>query len=103
MNLLSKVETLLTGLCLVLSPIAASSAQVTVRPFHTGRCQLGKDHLLGGDHDRNERLPFMIYAFLVEGTHGEKALVDLGPKTIDYCNRMFVRYALFRDRGWTDK
>jgi len=74
-------------------------AQVTIRPIHTGVCQLGKDHLLGNAYSPNERLPFVIYSFLVEGARGEKALIDLGPKTLDYCNRMFQRYGLFRDLG----
>ena len=75
--------------------------QVSIRPFHTGVCQLGKDHLLGPTHSANDRLPFVIYSFLVEGTNGQRALIDLGVKTVDYCNRMFVRYGLFRDLGPT--
>lgn len=70
-----------------------------VTPFLTGACRLGKDHVLGPEYSADERVPFGIYAFLVEGPKGEKALVDLGPKTVDYCNRMFRRYHIFRDLG----
>jgi len=72
---------------------------VTVRPFHTGICQIGKDHVLGDAYSEHERMDFIIYSFLVEGTNGEKALIDLGPKSLDYCNAMFVRHGLFRDLG----
>lgn len=72
---------------------------VTIRPFHTGVCQIGKDHVLGGVHSPNERLPFVIYSFLVEGARGEKALIDLGPKTLGYCNQMFLQHGFFRDLG----
>jgi glyoxylase-like metal-dependent hydrolase (beta-lactamase superfamily II) len=74
-------------------------AVVTVRPIHTGVCQIGQDHVLGGEHTADERLPFVIYSFLVEGDNGAKALVDLGPKTLDYCNGMFRRHGFFRDLG----
>jgi len=70
-----------------------------LRVFNTGVCQIGKDHVFGSPHTADERMPFVIYAFLVEGPGGQKALVDLGPKTVDYCNRMFRRHGLFRDRG----
>jgi glyoxylase-like metal-dependent hydrolase (beta-lactamase superfamily II) len=68
-------------------------------PFRTGACQLGKDHVLGGQYSADERMPFAIYAFLVEGPNGQKALVDLGPKTVGYLNRMFRAYGFFRDLG----
>lgn len=72
---------------------------VTVRPLHTGVCQIGKDHVLGEPYSRNERMAFVIYAFLVEGSDGSKAMIDLGPKSVDYCNRMFRRFGFFRDLG----
>jgi glyoxylase-like metal-dependent hydrolase (beta-lactamase superfamily II) len=68
-------------------------------PLRTGVCRLGKDHLLGEDHRADQRMPFVIYAFLVEGPNGERALVDLGPKTVAYLNRMFRAYGFFRDLG----
>lgn len=68
-------------------------------PLHAGVCRLGKDHVLGPGYGPDERLPFVIYAFLVEGPGGQTALVDLGPKTVDYCNRMFRAHRFFRDLG----
>ena len=70
-------------------------------PMHTGVCQIGKDHVLGAGYTDQQRMPFVIYSFLVEGPHGERALVDLGPKTVDYCNRMFRHHGFFRDLGPT--
>ena len=67
-------------------------------PLHAGRCQLGADHVLGGEHTAEERVPFVIYAFLVEGPNGERALIDLGPKSLEYTNAMFRRFGFFRDR-----
>jgi len=68
-------------------------------PLHTGVCQIGKDHVLGAGFKAGERMPFVIYAFLVEGPRGERALIDLGPKSLDYCNRMFRNHGFFRDLG----
>ena len=67
--------------------------------FHTGVCQIGKDHVLGRGYTAEQRTPFVIYSFLVEGPNSETALIDLGPKTIDYCNRMFRTHGFFRDLG----
>lgn len=68
-------------------------------PLLTGTCRLGKDHLWGEGYSADERLPLAIYAFLVEGPGGRRALVDLGPETVGYLNRMFRRYGFFRDLG----
>lgn len=83
------------------SSCAASRDRSACRltPLRVGSCQLGADHVLGDGRSSRERIPFAIYAFLVEGPNGEKALVDLGPVTLDYTNRMFRRYGLFRDLG----
>ena len=91
------------GLCLLAGAVhgqtKAAPPLVSIRPFHVGVCQLGKDHVLGLTHSATDRLPFVIYSFLVESTNRQRALIDLGPKTTDYCNRMFIRYGLFRDLG----
>lgn len=68
-------------------------------PIHAGLCSLGADHVLGDAHTEDERIPFILLAFLVEGPGGEKALVDLGPMTLSYTNAMFRRYGFFRDLG----
>ena len=80
--------------------IAATEPKVCqLTPFHTGVCQIGKDHVLGSEYTADERLPFVIYSFLVESPSGDRALVDLGPKTVTYCNRMFRTHGFFRDLG----
>lgn len=83
------------------SPARAAAAGPTCRlaPIHAGICALGADHVLGDDHDAGERIPFALLAFLVEDPEGEKALVDLGPMTLEYTNAMFRRYGFFRDLG----
>ncbi len=68
-------------------------------PLHAGICALGADHVLGEDHAAEERVGFAMYAFLVEGPGGEKALVDLGPMSLEYVNDMFRRFGFFRDGG----
>jgi len=68
-------------------------------PLNVGVCQIGKDHVLGKGYAPGERMPFVIYSFLVEGPQGETALVDLGPKSLDYVNGMFRQYGFFRDLG----
>ncbi len=79
--------------------LAGDGPACTLIPLHTGVCRLGADHVLGPDHSAAERMAFAIYAFLVEGAGGERALVDLGPATTDYLNQMFRRYGFFRDLG----
>lgn len=68
-------------------------------PIHTGICQIGKDHVLGGSYTAEDRMPFLIYSFLVKAPDSQTVLIDLGPKTVDYCNRMFRRHGFFRDLG----
>jgi glyoxylase-like metal-dependent hydrolase (beta-lactamase superfamily II) len=55
--------------------------------------------VLGGAHTADERLSFILLSFLVEGPAGEKALIDLGPMTLEYTSDMFRRYKFFRDLG----
>lgn len=94
---------LTTCFCLARLATNAVAGEGEVRcplvPIHAGVCQLGKDHVLGDRYSADERLKFAIYAFLVEGPRGEKALIDLGPKTLEYTNGMFRRYGFFRDLG----
>ena len=89
--------------CLVLRwptlSVADEKPVVRLTPLRTGQCWLGADHVLGDRHTADERLEFAIYAYLVEGPDGETALVDLGPKTLEYTNRMFRRHGFFRDLG----
>lgn len=66
-------------------------------PMHVGECTLGKNHVLGDPFSDDERVPFTLYAFLVDGGPGRRALVDLGPVGLPYINRMFRRYDFFRD------
>ncbi|MBN1443882.1 MAG: N-acyl homoserine lactonase family protein [Planctomycetes bacterium] len=95
----------LHALAVTVAALAASCASSPERsvcrltPLHVGICHLGADHVLGGDHTAEERIPFALYSFLVEGPAGETALVDLGPVTLEYTNRMFRRYKFFRDLG----
>lgn len=56
---------------------------------------LGLDHVLGDDYSSEERIEFALISFLIRG--GERnVLVDLGPKTLDYSNRMFRRWGFTR-------
>jgi len=75
------------------------SSTCTIVPMQTGICQIGKDHVLGAGYTAEERMPFAIYSFLVTGADGQTALIDLGPKSLDYCNRMFRNHGFFRDLG----
>lgn len=64
-------------------------------PLDVGRCMLGKDHVLGDDYSRDDRIEFALISFLIQGNN-RNVLVDLGPKTLDYCNRMFRQWGFFR-------
>ncbi len=64
-------------------------------PMDVGRCKLGKDHVLGDDYSQDDRIEFAMISFLIQG-NDRNVLVDLGPKTLDYCNRMFRRWGFFR-------
>ncbi len=66
-----------------------------VTPLDVGRLWLGLDHVLGDDYSADERIEFAIISFLIQG-NGRNVLVDLGPKTLDYCNAMFRRFGFFR-------
>ena len=66
-----------------------------VNPLDVGRCSLGKDHVLGDQYSVDDRIEFALISFLIRGS-GRSVLVDLGPKTLDHCNRMFRKYGFFR-------
>ncbi len=66
-------------------------------PLRTGTCRLGENHVLGDEFSDENRIEFALYAFLVDGGPGRRALIDLGPVGLDYLNSMFRRYSLFRD------
>ncbi len=70
-----------------------------ITPLHTGLCSMGKNHLLGDPYTDEERVPFSLISFLLEGPGGEIALVDFGPKDPAYFNESFRRYGLFRERA----
>jgi glyoxylase-like metal-dependent hydrolase (beta-lactamase superfamily II)/predicted phosphodiesterase len=77
----------------------SSGTACRVTPLLVGTCSLGADHVLGDEHREEDRIPFALLSFLVEGSRGETAVVDLGPMTLDYTNAMFRRYGFFRDLG----
>lgn len=66
-------------------------------PLHVGECTLGLGHLFGEGYSDEQRTPFALYSFLVDGD--EKALVDLGPMSLEYTNEMFRRYDFFREEA----
>ena len=70
-----------------------------ITPLNTGICAMGKQHVLGDEYSDEDRVPFALYSFLIEGPQGEIAIVDFGPKDPTYFNEMFRRYKLFRERG----
>lgn len=67
-----------------------------VRPLQVGLCTLGERHLLGDAYSDDDRVDFALYSFLLRGPDGRCLLVDLGPKTLPFVNRMFRRYGFFR-------
>jgi glyoxylase-like metal-dependent hydrolase (beta-lactamase superfamily II) len=79
------------------APEAAVSYRLTALP--TGLCFMGKGHALGDEYSDEERVPFALYSFLIEGPNGETGIVDFGPKDPDYFNEMFRRIKLFRETG----
>ncbi len=70
---------------------------VTLTPFHCGICTLGEDHVLGDDHRKEDRVPFVLYSFLIETPDGRVALADLGAKSVGWINKTFHRVGFFRD------
>lgn len=60
---------------------------------------MGKNHVLGDPYSDEERVPFALYSFLIEGPRGEFLIVDFGPKEAAYFNESFRRFKLFRERG----
>jgi glyoxylase-like metal-dependent hydrolase (beta-lactamase superfamily II) len=70
-----------------------------VTPLNTGLCYMGAKHVLGDDYSDEQRIPFALYSFLIEGPNGELLIVDFGPKDPEYFNEMFRRIGLFRERG----
>jgi len=68
-------------------------------PLHTGICYMGQRHVLGNDYSDEQRVPFALYSFLIEGPNGEIVIVDFGPKDPAYFNEMFRRIKLFREQG----
>src|SRR5262245_52731061 len=75
------------------------SSACRLTPIHAGICHLGADHILGEGRSPEQRLPFVIYSFLVESPGGERALIDLGPMSLETTNAMFRRHGFFRDLG----
>lgn len=71
-------------------------------PANVGELTLGEQHLLGPDYSDDDRVPFTIYSFIIECDEGGLVLVDLGPKTLDYANRMFRHYNILRETGEDD-
>lgn len=69
-----------------------------LRPLHTGICTLGEDHVFGEGRSADDRVPFVLYSFLIEGPGGEVALADLGAKSVAWINRTFRRVGFFRNR-----
>lgn len=67
----------------------------SITPLHVGSMWLGEDHVLGEQYSAQDRMEFALIAFLVRG-NGRNVLVDLGPKTLDYCNNMFRRWGFTR-------
>jgi glyoxylase-like metal-dependent hydrolase (beta-lactamase superfamily II) len=74
--------------------MASDTCRLT--PLDVGLCMLGEGHALGDSYSDENRIPFAIYSFAIQSAFGRNALVDLGPKTLQYCNEMFRRYNLFR-------
>ncbi|MDM8006457.1 MAG: hypothetical protein QUV05_09970 [Phycisphaerae bacterium] len=74
-----------------------SNTDLQLVPMHVGQCTLGKNHVLGDPYSDDERVAFTLYAFLVDGGPGRRALIDLGPVGLPYINWMFRRYDFFRD------
>jgi len=60
---------------------------------------MGKNHLLGDPYSDEERVPFAIISFLLEGPGGALGIIDFGPKDPAYFNESFRRYGLFRERS----
>lgn len=65
-------------------------------PLQVGLCTLGERHLLGDAWSDDVRVEFALYSFLLRGMDGGVVLVDLGPKSLPFVNRMFRRYGFFR-------
>lgn len=72
-----------------------SNATYKITPLDVGRLSLGKDHVLGDEYSADDRIEFALIAFLIQGG-GRNVLVDLGPKTLDHCNRMFRQWGFLR-------
>ncbi len=66
-------------------------------PLHCGICSLGEDHVLGGDHQETDRVPFVLYSYLIEAPDGTVALADLGAKSVGWINKTFHRVGFFRN------
>lgn len=66
-----------------------------VIPLDVGILSLGKDHVISDEYTKEDRIQFAIISFLIQG-NGKNVLVDLGPKTLGYCNDMFQRFGFFR-------
>jgi len=60
---------------------------------------MGKRHALGNAYSDEQRVPFALYSFLIEGPTGEILVVDFGPKDPAYFNESFRRHGLFREKG----
>ncbi len=84
-----------TGAAAETSPRAAWK----ITPLHTGLCFMGKHHVRGDPFTDEERVPFSLISFLLEGPGGDLAIVDFGPKDPAYFSESFRRYGLFRERA----
>jgi glyoxylase-like metal-dependent hydrolase (beta-lactamase superfamily II) len=65
-------------------------------PLHCGRCLLGENHVLGDGYSDDDRIEFVLYAFLADGGPGRRVLIDLGPVGLEYLNEMFRHFDFFR-------
>jgi glyoxylase-like metal-dependent hydrolase (beta-lactamase superfamily II) len=80
-----------------LKVLERGGAVCRLTPFHCGICWLGEDHVFGDDHRKEDRVPFVLYSFLIEGPEGQIALSDLGAKSTPWINKTFHRVGFFRD------
>jgi glyoxylase-like metal-dependent hydrolase (beta-lactamase superfamily II) len=80
-----------------LKVLRRGSEVCTLTPLHCGRCTLGEDHVFGEGHRADDRVPFILYSFLIETPDGTIALADLGAKSVGWINKTFHRVGFFRD------
>lgn len=88
-----------SGLLNAVPSAGSETPKYRITPLNTGLCYMGKNHVLGDPYTDDERVPFALYSFLIEGEEGTKAIVDFGPKEPAYFNESFRRYKLFREEA----